>query len=231
MSATDRALIDPGAIKLVVSDIAGTAVHDGGEVAAAFNAAMADHGIEVSAQQVSAVRGASKREAIAKLTEPKYGKDAARVEAVYASFKSHLQRVFTCEARPVAGAPETFAWLKAHNIKLALNTGFDRDITEILLSALSWRGIADAVICGDDVKQGRPAPFMIYRSMEATDTFNVREVLAVGDTVSDLQAAHNAGVGAAVGVLSGAHTRAQLEREPHTHLIDSIAGLPTLWRE
>ena len=215
-------------IRLVVSDMAGTTVHDGGEVAVVFSAALADHGIEASADQISAVRGASKREAIAKLTAPKYGSDVARVEAVYASFKSHLQRVFTRVAKPVTGAPETFAWLKQHNIKLALNTGFDRDITGILLAALNWQGVADAVICGDDVKLGRPAPYMIFRAMELTGVGSVHEVLNVGDTVSDLQAAHNAGVAISVAVLSGAHKREQFEREPHTHLIDSIAALPTL---
>src|SRR5205085_1989531 len=125
------------------------------------------------------------------------------------------QRVFTREAEPVPGAMEAFAWLKAHDIRLALNTGFDRDITEILLDALGWRSLADTVICGDDVPQGRPAPYMIFRAMEATSTIDVRHVLNIGDTVSDLQAAHNAGVAVSVGVLSGAHTREQLEREPH----------------
>ena len=67
-------------IRLVVSDMAGTSVHDGGEVAVAFSAALADHGIEASTAHISAVRGASKREAIAKLTAPRYGNDAARVE-------------------------------------------------------------------------------------------------------------------------------------------------------
>jgi phosphonatase-like hydrolase len=185
----------------------------------------------VSAEQINAVRGASKREAIATLIEPRYGRDAARVEVVYASFKNHLQRVFTREAEPVAGALETFAWLRQHNIKLALNTGFDRDITEILLDALRWRQVADAVICGDDVPQGRPAPFMIFRAMEATGTTNVRQVLNVGDTVSDLQAAQNAGVAVSVGVLSGAHTRAQLAREASSYLIDSIGKLVSLWRD
>ncbi len=216
-------------IKLVVSDMAGTTVQDTGEVARAFTAALAEHGVEASAEQINAVRGASKREAIATLVARRYNNaDPARVEAVYASFKSHLQRVFTREAKPIDGAMQAFAWLRDNNIKLALNTGFDRDITEILLDALGWREKADAVICGDDVKQGRPAPFMIYRAMELTDTFDVRQVLNVGDTVSDLQAAHNACVGVSVGVLSGAHARAQLEREPHTHLIESIAALPAL---
>jgi phosphonatase-like hydrolase len=225
--------MNPGAIKLVVSDIAGTAVRDGGEVAQAFGAALADHGVEASAAQINAVRGASKREAIATLVARghanEYGADPARVEAVYASFKHHLQRLFTSTARPIDGVPETFAWLKARGIRLALNTGFDRDIAELLLDALQWRALADAVICGDDVTLGRPAPYMIFRAMELTGTTDVRDVLNVGDTVSDLQAAHNAGVGLSVGVLSGAHARELLEREPHDCLIDSVAQLPQLW--
>lgn len=216
-------------IRLVVSDMAGTTVRDSGEVARAFAAALADHGVEASAQEINAVRGASKREAIATLCAPKYGADGARVEAVYSAFKAHLQRVFTREAEPVAGAVETFAWLRERGIKLALNTGFDRDITELLLAALRWQGVAEAVICGDDVKVGRPAPYMIFRAMEATGTTDVRQVLNVGDTVSDLQAARNAGVAVSVGVLSGAHARAQLAAEASDFLIDSIAGLPALW--
>lgn len=217
-------------IALVVCDMAGTAVRDSGEVASAFSAALADHGVESSPGKISAVRGASKREAIAKLIAPVYGSDAARVEHVYASFKDHLRRVFTSQAAPVPGVVETFGWLSDRGIKLALNTGFDRDITEILLDALKWREIAKAVICGDDVAQGRPAPYMIFRAMEATGVLNVREVLNVGDTVSDLQAAHNAGVAVSVGVLSGAHSEEQLKRQPHTRLISSVADLPALWR-
>ena len=209
--------------------MAGTTVKDSGEVARAFAAALADHGVETSAAQINAVRGASKREAIATLVFPKYGTDAGRVEAVYASFKQHLQRVFTREAEPVAGAVETFAWLREHNIKLALNTGFDRDITDLLITALGWQNTADAVICGDDVPQGRPAPYMIFRAMEATGTMDVRQVLNVGDTVSDLQAARNAGVAVSVGVLSGAHGREQLARETPACLLGSIAELPGLW--
>lgn len=216
-------------IRLVVSDIAGTTVHDGGEVAQAFSAALADHGIEASSAQINAVRGASKREAIATLVAPKYGNDASRVQAVYAGFKNHLQRLFTRVARPVQGAPQTLAWLRERGIRIALNTGFDRDITDILLDALQWRAVADTVICGDDVKVGRPAPYMIFRAMEQTGTSDVRQVLNVGDTVSDLQAAYNAGVAVSVGVLSGAHSRSQLAAEPHTALIGSVADLPLLW--
>ena len=216
-------------IRLVVSDMAGTTVRDSGEVARAFAAALAEHGVEASASQINAVRGASKREAIATLIAPRYGSDAARVETVYGAFKQQLQRVFAREAAAVPGAAQTFAWLRARGIRLVLNTGFDRDITDMLIDALHWGDAADAVICSDDVAQGRPAPYMIFRAMEASGMVDVRQVLVVGDTVSDLQAARNAGVAVSVGVLSGAHTRAQLAAEVPAFLIDSIADLPALW--
>jgi phosphonatase-like hydrolase len=113
---------------------------------------------------------------------------------------------------------------------VALNTGFDREITGLLVSSLGWEGEAvDVVVCGDDVGRGRPAPDLIFRAMEAAGVSDARQVMNVGDTVLDLQAGHNAGVRWNVGVLSGAHGREVLEREPHTHLLDSVASLPGLW--
>jgi phosphoglycolate phosphatase-like HAD superfamily hydrolase len=88
----------------------------------------------------------------------------------------------------------------------------------------------DAVVCGDNVLQGRPAPYLIFHAMEAAGARNVRHVANVGDTVLDLQAAHNAGVRWNIGVLSGAHSRAQLACAPHTHLLPSVADLPERWR-
>jgi len=95
---------------------------------------------------------------------------------------------------------------------------------------VGWeKDAADAVVCGDDVSQGRPAPYLIYRAMEATGVISVRRVANVGDTVLDLQAGWNAAVQWNIGVLSGAHTKEQLVREPHTHLLPSVAALLSLW--
>jgi phosphonatase-like hydrolase len=113
---------------------------------------------------------------------------------------------------------------------VALNTGFDRDMTGLLLNALGWSdGIVDAVVCGDDVLQGRPAPYLIFRAMEATAVSSVHRVANVGDTTLDLQAGYNAGVRWNIGVLSGAHDRQSLETAPHTHLLSSVTEVTRLW--
>ena len=99
----------------------------------------------------------------------------------------------------------------------------------MLLAALGWEaGTVDAIVCGDEVPQGRPAPYLIFHCMEATGTISVGRVATVGDTALDLQAGHNAGVRFNVGVLTGAHRRDVLAAEPHTHLLASVADLPTL---
>ena len=145
-------------------------------------------------------------------------------------YRDCLARLFNAGGvKPVAGAADTFAWLRGRGIRIALNTGFDRLTTDLIIAAAGWKtGVADAIICGDDVALGRPAPYLIFHSMEATGVTSVREVMCVGDTVLDLQAGRNAGARVIVGVLSGAHTKEQLEKEPHTDLISSVAALPSI---
>jgi len=216
--------------RLVVFDMDGTTVKDNGQVAAAFTAALAEHDVEITSEQLSSVRGSSKREAVLRLI-PEGPERTCLAEAAYTSFREHLmQRFRAMGVEPVDGAAKVFQWLRAEGVRVALNTGFDRAVTELLLTALNWKEeVVDAVICGDDVRQGRPAPYLIFHAMEATETTSVLQVANVGDTILDLKAGHNACVRWNVGVLSGAHDRQLLEQAPHTHLLESIAELPRLW--
>ena len=211
---------------LVVFELAGTTVHDGGEVAHAFTGALEAEGVAVSAAALARVRGASKRAAIRSFL-PDGAAGDRRAEAAYAAFRERLRVRLSQGARPVDGARETLEGLRAAGIRVALNTGFDREITGVLLDSLGWRdGVADAVVCGDDVAEGRPAPYMIFRAMELTRTASVHQVASVGDTTLDLLAGHHAGVRWNIGVLSGAHDAARLAQAPHTHLAASVAALP-----
>jgi phosphonatase-like hydrolase len=219
-------------VELVIFDMAGTTVEDRGEVPDAFAAALSEHGIQVSPEQLDAVRGSSKRQAVLNLVPEGPGREG-RAAAVYDSFRERLAGRYRSDGvRAGAGAADTFRRLRERGVRVALNTGFDRETTALLLDALGWdSGVVDAVVCGDDVSRGRPAPYLIFRAMEAAGVSSVHVVANVGDTVLDLRAGHNAGVRWNVGVLSGAHGRAALEAAPHTHLLASVADLPVLWDE
>ena len=222
-------------IKLVVFDLAGTVIEDAGQVPAAFTTALRDHEIAVTSDSLREMRGASKREVIQRFVERQPGSGKAdvlaRTEEIYNSFRGTLAGIYEKNGvRETAGATEAFTFLQRRGVQVALNTGFDRTITKLLLKSMQWDGdLINAVVCGDDVAQGRPAPYLIFRAMEMSGVTSVHQVATVGDTVLDLQAGQNAGVRYNIGVLSGAHSREQLEREPHTHLLSSVAMLPALW--
>ena len=160
-----------GEIDLVVMDVAGTTIRDGGQVAAAFGSTLAAQGVEITEEELRPWRGASKRRALAHFIERRFGAVApARMEEVYAAFRDRLREQFELVGvQPLPGVEETFAWLRARGVRLALTTGFDREVADMLLGAVGWDGrIIDAAVCGDEVLQGRPAPYMIFRAMERT---------------------------------------------------------------
>ena len=210
--------------------MAGTTVEDDGQVPAAFTVALAAFGVNVTPEQINRVRGASKRQAVLRFV-PAGPEQAAKAEEIYARFRQELaHRYATGGVRAIPGAAEAFRDLRHRGIKVALTTGFDRETTTLLLSALGWLDeTADTIVCGDDVAQGRPAPDLIHRAMANTGVSSAILVATVGDTTLDLEAGARAGVGWNVGVLSGAHRREALELAPHTHIVDSVADLRRLW--
>ena len=217
---------------LVVCDLAGTTVHDRGEVPAAFEAALGEAGLRYDDAEVHAWRGASKREVLARLLARQDRGDGNDAERVYRRFRTLLlERLATASPRSLPGVHETLERLKADGIGIAVTTGFDREVVESILAGVTWAGLLDAWICGDDVPRGRPAPFMIFRAMERCGAENVRHVAVVGDTRLDLEAAWNAGARWRIGVLTGAHDRATLAAAPHTHLCETVTALPSLWSQ
>lgn len=217
---------------LVVCDLAGTTIHDRGEVPAAFEQALREAGLAYDAAEVSAWRGASKREVVGRLVARQDDGRTIEPDRVYGRFRELLlQRLAAAGPLSLPGVHQTLARLKADRCRVAATTGFDRDVVETILAAVPWAELLDAWVCGDDVPQGRPAPFMIFRAMERCGVVDVRRVAVVGDTRLDLEAAWNAGAGWRIGVLTGAHDRATLAAAPHTHLCDAVTALPSLWNQ
>ncbi len=212
---------------LVVFDMVGTTVADRGEAPRAFMSALSEFHIDLAPQDLSAVRGASKREALATLLGPSR---TGQVDAVYERFVETLSAAYRDDgAAEIPGATETFLRFKERGFKIALNTGFERSIVELLLSALRWpRSMFDAVVCGDETAHGRPAPDLIFKAMAQAGVHDPCRIINVGDTALDMEAGARAGAGANVAVLSGAHSREKLSASAMTHIVNSVAELPGL---
>jgi phosphonatase-like hydrolase len=222
----------PMPLKLVVLDIGGTLIGDHGEVPDAMLGAFSRHGITVTPQEFSEWRGAAKRGMVQHFVEQRGPKDGrpALIEAIYGDFTSTASKAYA-NVQPIPGAEQALKELQAMKLILATSTGFDRALTSQVLSHLGWQHYFVASITSDDVADGRPARYMLFRAMEAAHVNETAQVMAVGDTPLDLQAANNAGVGAAIGVYSGAATEERLRKERNSGVLPSVAELPGLIRK
>ncbi|HUE64719.1 MAG TPA: HAD hydrolase-like protein [Rhizomicrobium sp.] len=218
----------PMPLKLVVLDIGGTLIADHGEVPDAMLGAFARHGINVTPQEFSEWRGASKRGMVRHFVAREH-KSEALIEPIYADFTQTVTKAYE-NVQPIPGAEQALKELTTMKLILATSTGFDGPLTRSILSRLGWQHYFVASITSDDVIDGRPAPYMLFRAMEAAHVNETAVVMAVGDTPLDLQAANNGGMGAAIGVYSGAATEERLRKERNSGVLPSVAELPGLIR-
>ena len=217
-------------VRLVAFDMAGTTVDDGGAVYCALQAALEEAGLTVPLSAVDAVMGLAKPEALRRLIVDEERPDLLeRLDAIHESFVERMKRLYRAapSVREVPGTSALFERLGRSGIVCALDTGFSRDIAQVLIDRFGWNDLPS--VTSDEVARGRPHPDMIHKLMETVGLTDPRQVAKVGDTPSDLLEGAGAGCGWNIGVTRGSHTREQLQPYPHTHLIETVADLPALF--
>ncbi len=220
-------------IQLVIFDMAGTTVNENNVVYKTLQETINEKGYELSLDFVLEYgAGKEKHQAIIDLLRMK-GKDdslkiASIAEEMFKRFKYLLKEAYkTLAVTSYNGVEELMMELKKANIKIALNTGYDKSTAQLLIDKVNWKlgGQYDALITADDVKKGRPHPDMILKAMKALEIKEASNVLKVGDSVIDIEEGKNASCGITVGVTTGAHTRKQLEMANPTYILNSLTEL------
>ncbi|MFC8092442.1 phosphonatase-like hydrolase [Streptomyces sp. NPDC057301] len=217
--------------RLVVLDMAGTTVADGGLVERAFAAAAAELGVEPGSPDhadklayVRATMGESKISVFRHL----FG-DEERAQRANAAFeKAYGELVDGGLVAPVPGAREAIEELQAGGRTVVLTTGFARVTQDAILDALGWQDLVPLTLCPADAGgRGRPYPDMVLTALLRTAAADdVREIAVVGDTSYDMLSGVRAGAGLVAGVLTGAHDSDALRAAGATHVLGSVAELP-----
>lgn len=216
---------DPIEIKLVVFDWAGTTI-DYGCLAptGAFVAAFAEAGLTVSPAEARGPMGLHKKDHIrALLRVPEIGErwkaahardwTEADVDALYQRVTP--MQVAAAKRHPalIPGVVPCVNELRRRGIKVAATTGYFREAAEVVYAAAREQGyVPDFAICADEVPAGRPAPWMIFRAMEAVGVYPPAAVVKVGDTPVDIADGRNAGVWS-VGVIDSSSEMGLSEAE------------------
>ncbi len=218
-------------IDLACLDMAGTTIDEGGLVYDVLRSTVADAaGTDVPSDLLGRWKGTSKREAIAGLLAGLGADhDDATVDATFTGFTERLIGTYrSTPPAPIPGVLELFVQLRADGVKIALQTGYSREIVSAILDGLGWTvgprasDTVDAIVTSDEVAASRPAPYLIFHCMEAVGVVDVDRVLVAGDTPNDVLAGHRAGAGVVVGVLTGAFAADALTDHPDTRVLASL---------
>jgi phosphonatase-like hydrolase len=218
--------------KLVVLDMAGTTVADGGLVELAFEAAARELGVEPGSERhdamladVRATMGESKITVFRRL----FGEEAAAQRANVAFEAAYDRLVGDGHCAPIEGAEATIARLRDAGLTVVLTTGFSGSTQQRIIEALGWQKLVDLALCPADAGRGRPYPDLALAAFLRTGVADsVTEMAVVGDTGYDMQCGVRSGAGVVAGVLTGAHDAVRLREDGATHVLASVADLSTL---
>ncbi|MFH8485510.1 phosphonatase-like hydrolase [Streptomyces longisporoflavus] len=220
---------------LVVLDMAGTTVADGGLVEEAFSAAARELGVEPGSADhaekldyVRATMGESKISVFRHL----FGDEALAQRANGAFEKAYGKLVEEGRIAPIAGAGEAIEELRGEGRTVVLSTGFARVTQDAILDVLGWRDLVELTLCPADAGgRGRPYPDMVLSAFLRTGAVDdVRRIAVAGDTAYDMLSGVRAGASVVAGVLTGAHDDAALRGAGATHVLGSVAELPAVLR-
>jgi len=214
-------------ITVACLDMAGTTVADDGTVLEAFAAAVAGlHGaaFEQAMTDVRSSMGQSKIEVFRRIL----GDEAAARQANEAFEDHYAAAVRGGAISAVPGAEDTIVRLRDAGVRVCLATGFSPATRDAIIDRLGWGDVVDLALSPADAGfwgRGRPWPDLPLTALLRLRGGAVGELAVAGDTASDIESGRRAGAAVVAGVLTGASTRADLERAGAPLILDTIADL------
>jgi phosphonoacetaldehyde hydrolase len=197
----------------VIFDWAGTTIDAGSRAPLApFVRAFAARGVSITQDEARGPMGVHKKDhirallqmpAVAHRWRERHGNGAGEsdIDDLYRIFMPLQLEVIDEFARLVPGLLDCIGLLRQRGIAIGATTGYFLAAAERVYQAAAAQGYKpDHCACAEEVPAGRPAPWMIFRIMEALGRFPPASVLKVGDTVPDIGEGLSAGAWS-VGVL------------------------------
>ena len=233
--------------KLFVFDMAGTVINEGGLVYKTLYETLKNFHIQIDEKEIKYWHGANKYDVLnhflkrsfvknfregASFLIGKYELSQAEL-AEYNVLKPTLHHMFNKNLKDIYFSnnsvkfideklPTLFCKIRENNIKIALNTGYSKEIQEAIIHNLHLKELIDDYISSDVVQEGRPSPFMINALIRRNDIASPEMVIKFGDTRNDILEGINARCGESIGVLTGASEKKIFEEANATRILDSV---------
>jgi phosphonoacetaldehyde hydrolase len=214
-------------VKAVIFDWAGTVVDYGSRAPmGAFVETFDEFGVPISIDEARGPMGMAKRPHIAALMalprvakawEARYGHvpDDADIDAVYDVFVPKNVAVAAQYSNVIPGVAAVTAALRADGVRIGSTTGYTREIIDQIVPGAAAQGFqADSIVCTGDTPEGRPSPYMIYRTLPQLGVWRARDAIKVDDTEVGIEEGLNGGTWA-VGVAVSGNAFGMTEEQVH----------------
>lgn len=218
----DGTLVDFQATWFAIGDLLALRAADGDRARADALLAIAGYDFAAHRFKADSVFAAGTNADIVALWYP--GLDDAGRQAMTRHFDTFTAAEGARQSVPLAGCREAVAELRRRGLRLGVATNDSTSGAEQTLAALGMSALFDAAYGYDAVANPKPAPDAVYAFADLTG-LKPSQIAMVGDNRHDLEMARAAGVGLAVGVLSGTGTQETLARLADV-ILGSVAELP-----
>mgnify|MGYP005844690053 CR=1 FL=1 len=196
-----------GPLKAVILDWAGTITDYGSRAPAmVFVEVFKQHGVPITPAEARVPMGQAKKEHIRQITQMEavvqrwvdvHGRlpNEADVEQLYENFIPLQLEVLPQYADLIPGTLEAITDFRRRGLKIGTNTGYNREMVNILLAEARQRGFEpDSTVCASDVPAGRPEPWMSLLNALELRIFPMEALVKVDDTLPGIAEGLNAGM-------------------------------------
>ena len=181
-------------IKALLFDLDGTLLHTLPDIRSAINQALAECGYDYSFSLKEATRliGDGTDVMVRRALKEKSGDVDAFLE-LKAHYMGYYRAWQNNHTKPFNGLPEVLKVISDHGVKLYVVTNKPDALANIIVPAHFGANFFAGIYGIKEGDKVKPDPSMVFRIMEANG-FQPNEVLYVGDSVTDVDTAENAGI-------------------------------------
>lgn len=133
------------------------------------------------------------------------------VEQLKEEYRNFQRKHITEYVQPMQGSVEVVKWLKEKGYKVGVVSSRSSSSMKNMLQQLHIEGLFDVMLGNDQLNHSKPHPEGIIKAL---NILGVRDGFYVGDSTTDIEAAHNARIGGIAFVSNDAKEKALEEKNP-----------------
>lgn len=180
------------AYQALILDVDGTLLDSNDSHARAWVAALKDEGYDFSFEEVRPLIGMGGDQVVPRLTDVQ--PDTPEYERLSKGWQQHFENDELGKVRPQPGAKALVEALLARGLRLIVGSSGEDEIVEKLLKIADLNELLPDRTHSEEIKASKPEPDIVKVALGKLG-LQPEQVLMVGDTPFDIEAARRSGVG------------------------------------